>query len=249
MEQHGRDRDGREAHDLVKFSELPGHNGDRSFVAVITTDVTATKRLHRDYQTLFEKVRCFVAVINRDHRMVKANEAFRRTFGETTGEPCYQLFRGCHTHCGDCPVDKTVVDGCSPAKRETDISPPPKPYYVFTAPLLFAKGEVTHVIGMALDMTEHQDLEDQLTRANVLRHALVEHSLGVIVVLDEKGRLVLANPATEELLSFSQEEFKGKKIPRKLIPDALNLVIFGQDSGRLETPYFDTKSAHAGSGS
>lgn len=230
VEQSGRDRDGREVHYLVQFSALAGHDGERSFVAAITTDVTATKRLQREYQTLFEKVPCFVAVINKDHRVVKANEAFRRTFGEPTGEPCYCLYKRRHAPCEECPVDRTFRDGGSHAKREMGISRDgkPKPYLVFTAPLLYDNGEVTHVIEMALDMTEHQDLENQLTRANVMRHALVESSIDAIVVLDEKERVVLANPAAEELLGLSRDELKGRRFPKRLVPDALRPVLSGR---------------------
>ncbi len=86
-------------------------------MAAITTDLTTTKRLQREYQTLFEKVPCYVAVLNRDRRVVKANEMFRRTFGEPRGEFCYKLFKHRRTECEDCPAAKTFADGGSYTSR------------------------------------------------------------------------------------------------------------------------------------
>jgi len=170
IEQKGCDRDGRDVHYLVQVSPVSDAAGHRSHVAAITTDLTATKRLQHEYQTLFEKVPCFVAVINRNHRVVKANEAFRRVFGEPTGEQCYRLFKHRHEPCAECLVDRTFADGGSYRKRQMGLSRDgqPTPYLVYTAPLVESDGRITHVIEMALDMTEQQRLEHEKLEAERL---------------------------------------------------------------------------------
>lgn len=229
-EQCGSDLEGHSVDYLVQMSPIRGEDGEVEQVAAITTDLTATKRLQREYGTLFEKVPCFVAVINRDHRVVKANEAFRRVFGEPTGDSCYRLYKRRSTPCPDCPVDRTFSDGGSHSSRQTGVSRggQPVPYLVFTAPLLRAEEEVTHVIEMALDMTEHQDLEEQLTRANVLRQAVVESSLDGIVVFDTEQKVVLLNNAAAQLWGYSETGLVGHRAPPRMLPEELGTVLSGR---------------------
>jgi PAS domain S-box-containing protein len=212
-----------------------GADNRPEYVAAITTDLTATRRLQREYKTLFEQVPCFVAVINRDHRVVKGNELFRKTFGEPTGEYCYRLYKRRQEPCKKCPVDRTFADGRSHASRQMGMSRDgrPTPYLVFTAPLLADDGEVTHVIEMALDMTAHEDLEQRLSRATVLRQVLVENSLDGIVVFDEKQKVLLVNRAAEELLGYPRDEMIGRPAPKRLIPKALYPVLKGRENQAL----------------
>ena len=235
IEQIGRDRLGREAHFLVNITAMRDEAGSTPYVAAVITDLTATKRLQREYQTLFEKVPCFVAVINRDYRVVKANEAFRQTFGEPTGERCYALYKRRGQPCSDCPVDHTFADGGCHTSREDGVSRTgdPTPYLISTAPLLEDDGEVTHVLEMALDMTEHDHLEEQLGRATALREALVTSSPDAILVLDEEQRIVMANRAAEELLERTGPQLIGRRLPRRLVPDTLHAVLDGEQSDAL----------------
>ncbi len=83
VEQTGVDIPGREVHYLVNLTPVPTDAEEPKFVAAITTDLTAAKQLQSEYQALFEKVPCFVALINRDHRVVKGNELFRADLWRT----------------------------------------------------------------------------------------------------------------------------------------------------------------------
>jgi PAS domain S-box-containing protein len=223
LEESGLDRNGQTIHYLARVVPLRDEAGDITHVAAITTDLTATKRLQREYQTLFEKVPCYVAVLNRDRRVIKANEMFRRTFGEPRGDFCYKLFKGLRTECEDCPAAKTFVDGRSHTSRHVGQTRDGTEthYVVSTAPLLQGEGETTHVIEMALDVTEMTALEAQLQHAHVFRQALVENALEAVVVIDEAQRVVLMNKAAEELWSADRQTLIGHKAPRAMVPAAL----------------------------
>ena len=230
IEQTGVDVQGREVHYLVNLTPIPDGADEPEFVAAITTDLTAAKQLQSEYQALFEKVPCFVALINRDHRVVKGNELFRRTFGEPTGDQCYRLFKRRAKPCRDCPVDRTFEDGESHMSQHMGMNREgkPVPYLVFTTPLSRGGEEVSHVMEMALDLTEHRDLEQRLSQANVLRHALVENSLDSIVVFDDRQRIQLVNQAAEALLGRTRDQLVGRRIPRKVVPKQLHDVLSGK---------------------
>ncbi|MCG6962033.1 MAG: PAS domain-containing protein [Acidobacteria bacterium] len=227
LEQVGQDREGRPVNYLVQVGPLRDPAGDIAFTAVITTDLTATKRLQREYQALFEKVPCYVAVLNRDFRVVKANEQFRRTFGEPTGEHCHEMFKKSPERCAGCLVEQTFRDGEPHTAPHTGIACDGETthYLAFTTPLLNESGEVRHVIHMSLDVTEVRALADELGRANEIRRALVESSLDAIAVTDEHRRVVMLNRAAEQLWGVSRDDLVGRTVPRWMLPAELAPVL------------------------
>jgi histidine kinase len=223
LEESGFDRNGHRVHYLARVIGLRDTEGEITRVAAITTDLTATKRLQREYQTLFEKVPCYVVVLNRDRRVIKANEKFRRTFGEPRGEYCYKLFKNRRMECEDCPAAKTFVDGGSHTSRHIGQSQDGKEthYVVSTAPFLEGEGETTHVIEMCLDVTDITHLEEELQHSHTFRKALVENALDAIVVIDEAQRVVLMNKAAEKLWSAERSKIIGNKAPACMVPPQL----------------------------
>ena len=223
LEESGLDLHGQTVHYMAQLTPLHNGGDEITHVAAITTDLTTTKRLQREYQTLFEKVPCYVTVLNRDRRVVKANEMFRRTFGEPRGEFCYKLFKHRHRECEDCPAAKTFADGGSYTSQHVGTSRDGRPthYVVSTAPLLWGDDEITHVIEMALDVTDVTRMEAELHRASAFRKALVENSLDAIVVTDENERVVLMNKAAEKLWGADRADFIGEKVPREILPRKL----------------------------
>ncbi len=220
LEESGCDRQGRTIHYLAQLTPLRNQDGEVTHVAAITTDLTATKRLQREYQTLFERVPCYVTVLNRDRRVVKANEMFRCTFGEPRGEFCYKLFKRRGRECEDCPAARTFADGGSYTSRQvgTARDGTVRHYIVSTAPLLQDDegGELTHVIEMALDVTEQTHLTEELRESNVLRRVIVEHSLDAILVVDEAEKIVLMNRAAEILWCLDRDKSAGRRVPARL---------------------------------
>ncbi len=219
IEQSGTDHSGRAVHYLTHVTPIMDPEGLIKHVAAITIDVTATRQLQQEYQTLFEKVPCFVAVINRDHRVVKANEAFRRIFGEPTGECCYQLLKKQREPCPDCPGDRTFQDGGSHSNQHVGISRDGRqiPFVIHTAPLLHDGDQVTHVIEMALDNSEHDRLSQELGRSETLATALLENALDATVVLDERARVVAVNQAAEALLG-ERQALLGRRLNQQVLP-------------------------------
>jgi len=223
LEESGIDCHGRTVHYQAQLTPLRGPDGEIAHLAGVTTDLTTTKMLQKEYQTLFEKVPCFVAVLNRDKRVVKANEMFRRTFGEPRGESCFKLFKQQCQECDNCPADLTLQDGESHTARHvgTARDGTATHYVVSTAPLVRGDGEITHVIEMCLDITKLAELEKELRKSNTIRKALVENSLDAIVVTDEAQRVVLMNKAAEELWSGQRDQSIGRRVPRRMIPAPL----------------------------
>jgi PAS domain S-box-containing protein len=218
-DEEGIDRKGRPAYFISHIAPIYDVNGKISHVVEMSTDITETKRLQREYQILFERVPCFVAVLNRDLRIVRANERFRETFGETTGQHCYEIYKRRSEKCEDCTAQMTFVDGHSHSSAHVGVSKDGKQTYYIVSTTPLSRGEpISHVIQMALDMTEVHHLEDELALANALRENLIENSVDGVIALGTDERIMIFNPAAESILKYRSTELMGQHVPESAFP-------------------------------
>lgn len=73
-------------------------------------------------------------------------------------------------------------------------------------PLRDEKGEIYGVLGAALDITERRQAEKELEASQRRLQALFDHTLDAILLADDEGRYVDANPAACQLTGYSREE-------------------------------------------
>jgi histidine kinase len=211
LETTGLGKQARASHLLLQLIPLKGGNGTVTHLAELAIDLTASRQLQSEYQTLFEKVPCYVCVLNRDFRVVKANERFREVFGVAAGEPCHMVYKRRPMKCTNCAAEKVFADGVLRTAHHAGVTREGKAayYIVSTAPLLYSGDQITHVIQMALDVTELRALRQELDQASRLREALVETSPDAIVVLDGAGKVLLFNRAAEELFGVARQRVAG----------------------------------------
>jgi PAS domain S-box-containing protein len=159
-EDKGKDRQGRTAHYLVHMVPVVMDDGEIPYIIEMSTDISEIKRLQREYQILFEKVPCYIAVLNRDHRIVRANEFLQNTFGATTGQHCWEIFKRRATRCENCPADLTFSDGKTHTREEVGFDKNGKEtYYIVTTTPLSKSIPTNHVIEIAVDVNQIHQLE------------------------------------------------------------------------------------------
>ncbi len=160
-DEEGIDKDGRPAHYVVHTAPVYDEVGKVAYVIEMSYDLTETKSLQREYNILFERVPCYVSVINKDLRIVRANRLLRDTFGDMVGEHCYEAYKQRNEKCQDCPALKTFVDGGSHSSEHVGIDKfgNQTQYVVSTSPLARSGDEFSHVIEMAVDITEKLENE------------------------------------------------------------------------------------------
>lgn len=74
------------------------------------------------------------------------------------------------------------------------------------APLLDDTGEVIGVQGIFWDVTEEYTSRQELQRIESLAHALINAALDAVLIVDANGRVLEANPASEKILGYTQDQ-------------------------------------------
>jgi histidine kinase len=178
------------------------------------------ERSRREYQTLFENVPTYIAVVDRDYKIVQANRNFKETFGEVVGVQCFRAYKGLDEKCEDCPVERTFSTGKPQVSEEHGLSREGKEVYylVYTAPVLDSHGEVRYAIEMSIDLTERKHLEKELRASREFLNNLIDNSIHGIVAVDARGRVIVFNSAAESILGYRAAEVMGTMELERLLP-------------------------------
>ncbi len=219
-DESGHDRHGRACHYVVHMAPLKDGKGDIPYLVEMSTDLTATRRWQREYNLLFERVPCYVAVIDRDYKIIRANEKFRKAFGESTGEFCYQVYKRRNSPCPDCPAAESFRDGKEHVGTQVgQLRDGSTAHYVMsTAPLAKLSDGSAHVIEIAADITHVVNLKEELHEAHDLYESLIRNQASGIVVLDEEKKVKLINPVGYEILALGSADIVGIDQLQQMLP-------------------------------
>ena len=186
-------------------------------------DINELKRMKREYDSLFEDVPCFIVVLDQDLRIVRTNRLMRSAFGDVIGNHCFQNYKRRSQKCVDCPAERTFADG--EVHRTTQVLTSKEGeeaiFVVTTSPHRRSNGNVTHVIEMAVDITQVQLLEDQLAVYNAFRSALIGCAIDAIVATDPHDHVIVFNRTAEKLFGYLGSNLQGRSLPTSILPQTL----------------------------
>jgi histidine kinase len=217
----GVDRHGRSCHYVVHLAPLTDSAGRVKYVIEMTTDLTETRRWQREYDLFFERVPCYVSIIDRNFRVIRANEKFRETFGDAQGRFCYEACKRRKTPCSNCPAELTFKDGTEHVSNQTGVHQDGSPahYVVTTSPLSRGRGGIAHVIEMATDITQVRHLEGALKEAHDFYKSLIHNSATGILAVDPRGGAKILNPAARSLLAWKAKQLPAGNRLRQMLPE------------------------------
>ncbi|MBU0983850.1 MAG: PAS domain-containing protein [candidate division Zixibacteria bacterium] len=165
-------QDGSTAQMIVYTTPVKNERGDIVGVMEMSTDITQIKQLQneieasrKEYRDLFERVPCYISVLNKDLKIIRVNSLFKEVFGDRTGDRCYQVYHDRETVCPECLVLHTLNDGKIHSSEKTVIRPDGTEarLIIYSSPIYDESGELTEVMEMATDITEVKKLQAELT--------------------------------------------------------------------------------------
>jgi len=216
----GIDRHGITRHYVAHLAPLMNEEGKVQYVIEMTTDLTETRRWQREYDLLFERVPCYITVIDKDYRIIRANEKFHHTFGEVRGKYCYEVYKRRKSPCPKCPAIETFKDGAEHVSNQVGIrrDGTEAHYVVTTSPLSRGETGIAHVIEIATDITDIRKLESQLRQAHDLYESLISNSATGIIAVDQDGKSKIMNPAARALLDWKARRMPSADRIEKMLP-------------------------------
>jgi len=148
----------------------------------------------------FDATPCYLTVQDRDFHIIRANERFRRDFGDFEGRYCYQVYKRRSEKCEVCPVEQAFWDGQNHRVEEWVTCREGKEIAVVveTMPIRDDGGEITSVVKMLTDVTHIKRLEEQLRQSQQRYRLLFEEIPCYVSIQDPDLRIIEMNRAVRE---------------------------------------------------
>jgi PAS domain S-box-containing protein len=230
IDEEGRDRQGQPCHSVVHIAPIRNTGGEITHVLRMSTTLATTKNWQERYNLLFDRVPCYITVIDRNYQITRTNEKFSKSFGEAVGKPCFKAFKGFDSPCPECPAKKTFDDGNVHVSRHIGRYEDGSTahYIMTTAPLAVHPDGIRRVIEIATDITTLVALEGELRQTYDLYESLLHNTASGVLALNEQDQTIFINRGAREILQWTEN----------MPPSKEKLLVM------LPARFFEQKPAH-----
>jgi PAS domain S-box-containing protein len=175
---------------------------------------------------VFDSLSLPALILEANRVVLDANKAFLNEFGATKdeiiGQTCHEFFYQSEDPCPyeTCPLPKVLAEKTGQTILRRVKIPGRKEKWedrIFS-PILDDDGEVRYIIEKIRDVTHIKRLERELSGIKIFMEKFVQSSISGIVAADRRGRILVMNPAAEELIGYTFQEARDKITVRDLYP-------------------------------
>jgi PAS domain S-box-containing protein len=179
----------------------------------------------QELEQAFDAVPDLITIIDRQHRIVRANKAIADKLGmspaeiKTAGLPCYKYICGHEEPPADCPHGKVMEDGRGHS-FEIHISQFNGDYLVTASPIRDEQGQLIGSVFIARDITQKKQAEDLLRESEERVSAILDNARAGIVVVDAETHLIAAvNSLAAQMIGAQKDEIIGHVCHKFICPE------------------------------
>lgn len=197
--------------------------GNIPYLIEMSTDITETAQIRKEYELLFDHIPCSILLIDRDYKIIKTNRYMRQMLGNLEGQQCYQGLKGCDQQCIECTARKTFEDGKQHEGHHVWKSRTGEVVHlhVITLPLRMENRELDLVMEVAVDITKTIKLEEGIKYAHSYLETIITTAMDGIFAVNETGELTLMNPSAIRLLNIPPNKSLNRKELTAMLPEGI----------------------------
>jgi PAS domain S-box-containing protein len=196
-------------YNVATFIPLFGTNGEIKEVLCIFHGTTESGHWQKEFNILFEKVPCYISIVDKNLKVLRANERYRDTFGESHSIFNTEQSKKRGYEYMTSPTVLAFSEGMEQIGAQVGVTKSGEKAHLMISTIPIAKNQdgVSHVMEIAADITELNQLQEQLHHAHDFYSDLIESSADGIVALTHRGKVQIFNAAARNMLKWD--------IPRK----------------------------------
>jgi PAS domain S-box-containing protein len=222
-EEIGYDKHGQITRYIKHTVPVLDRNGKIPYLIEMSTDITETAQIRKEYELLFDHIPCSILLIDRDYKIVKTNRHMRQLLGNLEGQQCYQGLKGCDQQCQECTARKTFEDGKLHTGHHvwTTRTGEVVHLHVITLPLRIENKHFDVVMEMAVDITQTIKLEEGIKYAHSYLETIITTAMDGIFAVNESGDLTLMNPSAMRLFNIPEHKSLTQRELSEMLPEGI----------------------------
>ncbi|MDQ1335076.1 MAG: hypothetical protein QG552_2026 [Thermodesulfobacteriota bacterium] len=167
----------------------------------------ALRMAARNWQTTFDAMLDPVVILQPDGTIRQCNQAFAEFVGDeaasAVGKKCFQLVHRTDEHIQGCPLLRSVE---SNDREVMPLSIGSEEFLVTTDPVKGFNGEITGLVHIMRNITEHKRVEAALTEEKEFADAIIQSLPGAFYLLDETMRFLRWNTNFRRVMEYYSDE-------------------------------------------
>jgi PAS domain S-box-containing protein len=188
-----------------------------------------TGRTPRQWEATFNAITDLVAIIDKDFRIIKVNQAFAHALGTTpqklVGRKCYEMVHGSKEPWVSCP-HKQALQRSKPAIEEFWEPHLGRHVQVSVSPIFNDKDEMTSSVHIVRDISERNNSEEALRQSEErFRLTFDQSPIGTALLETKKGHFARTNKAFCRFTGYSEEELAQLAFKDITYPDDLAMSL------------------------
>jgi PAS domain S-box-containing protein len=214
----------------TRTSILRNPDGSPKAFLSVTKDVTGRKEAEekllaakREWERTFDTIPDLIMILDKQHRIVRANQAMARKLGvspaEAVGMTCYGEVHGSETPPHFCPHSLMLASGQT---QQVEIYEERLNghFLVSVVPLKDSTGQLAGSVHVAKDITERKRSEQALKDSEEKYRLLVQQVPALVFKGYNDWSIDCFDNKIEELTGYSAEDFNSRRLKwRNLIPE------------------------------
>jgi PAS domain S-box-containing protein len=175
---------------------------------------------------VFDSLSLPTLILEPNRVVIDANRSFLQEYGiskdQIVGQTCHEFYYHSEDPCPyeTCPLPRVLAEktGLTILRRVKMPGGEEKWEDRIFSPILDDQGRVRYIIEKIRDVTHVKKLERELSKIKVFMEKFVQSSMSGIIAADRRGRILLMNPAAEELTGYTFKEARKRISVRDLYP-------------------------------
>ena len=204
---------------IITIFPLFDENGKANYALCIVRDMSDLVHWQREFNLLFEKVPNLIAVLDSDFNVIRSNEKFRDTFGESG--PGIEAYKKKHLDNKSTAAALCFIEGEEHFGSQILFTKngDKSHFIVNCSPFSFKEnGDVATVLEISTDITEINQLQEQLQHAHDFYADIIENSADGIIAIGKKGKTQIFNESAKKILNWNQQRKPGIPKIQEMLP-------------------------------
>lgn len=177
---------------------------------------------------VFDSLSFPTLILRPDKVIMHANQIFLETHKKhqkVVGKKCHEILYNTDAPCppDECPLEKVLKTkrGSSILKQAISESGAEKWEDRVFSSILDDNGEVMYVMESIRDVTLLKTLEEELVETRRFFENVIQSSTSPIVAANRKGKILVMNPAAEDLFGYSAQEYRANMSVEDVYPPGM----------------------------